>query len=86
MTQNAAQYYLHHVTYSPAKFEVALPSGLKVAFIRNTLHDLDLGVKFTQNVALYPTHHVIYAPAKCFKVAKVKVTQNVAYYPLHHAT
>ena len=27
VTQNAAQYPLHHVTYAPAKFEVATSNG-----------------------------------------------------------
>ena len=30
VTQNAAQYHLHHVTYSPVKFEVAMLNGLDV--------------------------------------------------------
>ena len=29
VTQNVAQYPLHHVTYSPAKFEVATSNGLE---------------------------------------------------------
>ena len=28
VTQNIAQYPLHHVTYAPAKFEVAMSNGL----------------------------------------------------------
>ena len=28
VTQNIAQYPLHHVTYTPAKFEVATSNGL----------------------------------------------------------
>ena len=59
---------LHHLPYVPAKFEVATVNGLGDAFPRNTLFDLDLGVKVTQNVAQYPQHHVTYAPAK-FDVA-----------------
>ena len=27
-THNVAQYPLHHMTYSPGKFEVAMPNGL----------------------------------------------------------
>ena len=37
VTQSVAQYHLHHVAYSPAKFEVALSSGLGGdAFTRNS--------------------------------------------------
>ena len=32
--QKFAKYSLHHVTYSPAKFKVATPNGLKDAFTR----------------------------------------------------
>ena len=28
VTQNVAQYPLHHMTYAPAKFEVAMSNGL----------------------------------------------------------
>ena len=28
VTQNIAQYHLHHVTYAPAEFEVAMSNGL----------------------------------------------------------
>ena len=27
-TQNTAQYHLHHITYSPAKFEVSMSNGI----------------------------------------------------------
>ena len=29
VTQNVAQYPLHHVTYAPAKFEVVMSKGLR---------------------------------------------------------
>ena len=32
VTGNVAQYPPHHVTYAPAKFEVATPNGLKRIF------------------------------------------------------
>ena len=32
VTLNVAEYPLHHVTYSPAKFEVATSNGLGSAF------------------------------------------------------
>ena len=35
VTQNVAQYPLHHVSYAPAKFEVAMSNGLgEYAFTR----------------------------------------------------
>ena len=35
VTQNVAQYHLHHVTYAPSKFEIARSSGLgRGAFTR----------------------------------------------------
>ena len=34
VTQNAAQYSLHHVIYAPAKFKVAASNSLEYAFIR----------------------------------------------------
>ena len=38
------QYPLHHMTYAPAKFEVAMSNGLGGnAFTRNILFELDLG-------------------------------------------
>ena len=55
VTQNVAQYSLHHVTYAPAKFEVA-------AFTRKVKKIYFL--TFVQ----YPLHHVTNAPAK-FEVA-----------------
>ena len=55
----------HHVTYAPAKFDVAHPMVKeKINLQENTLFDLDLGVKVTLNVAQYPQHNVTYAPAK----------------------
>ena len=46
---NVAQYPSQHVTYAPAKFEVATPIGLRgYAFTRNTLFDLNLGVNVTK--------------------------------------
>ena len=58
VTQNFAQYPRHHVTYAPAKFDVAHPMVKeKMHLQENTLFDL-------LNVAQYPRHHVTYAPAK----------------------
>ena len=37
-TQNIAQYPLHHVTYAPAKFEVAMSNEINLQ--ENTLLDL----------------------------------------------
>ena len=51
-TLNVAQCPLHHVTYAPTEFEVTTSKALGgVAFTRNSIFDLDLGVKVTQNVA-----------------------------------
>ena len=63
VTRNVAQYPQHHVTYAPAKFDVAHPMEKeKMHLQENTLFDLE--VKVTLNVAQYPRHHVTYAPAK----------------------
>ena len=36
VTQNVAQYHLHHVTYAPVNFEVAMSNGSgKDSFTRN---------------------------------------------------
>ena len=58
------------MTYVPTEFEVTTSKALGgEAFTRNSIFDLDLGVKGTQNVAQYPLHHVNH-PATKFKVAK----------------
>ena len=62
---NVAQYPLHHVTYSPAKFQVATSNSLGDAFTKNTLSFLII----TQNVAQYRPHKMTYAPSK-FEVVK----------------
>ena len=65
-----AQCPLHHVTYAPTEFEVTTSKALGgEAFTRNSIFDLDLGVKVTQNVAQYPLHHVNH-PATKFEVAR----------------
>ena len=52
VTLNVAQCPLHHVTYAPTEFEVTTLKALRgEAFTRNSIFDLDLGVKVTQNVA-----------------------------------
>ena len=64
VTQNVAQYPLHHMIYSATKFEVAMSNGLVGdTFTRNTIE-----VKVTGNVAQYPLHHVTYSAAT-FEVA-----------------
>ena len=58
---------LHHVTYVPAQFEVAMANGKEMHNQENALFDLDpkvKGVKITQSVAQYPRFHVTYVPAK----------------------
>ena len=62
VTQNVVQCPPNHMTYAPAKFEVATSNSLGVD--ESNLYDLDLGVKVTQNVAQYHPHHVTYAPVK----------------------
>ena len=58
VTQNVAQYPLHHVTYAPTEFEVTTAKGLGGdAFTRKFIFDLTL----TRNVAQCPLHHVTYA-------------------------
>ena len=61
VTQDVAQYPLHHVTYAHVKFEVATCNGLSVRrCIYKKIHymTLTLGVKVRQNVAQFPLHHV----------------------------
>ena len=55
VTQNVAQYLRHHVTYAPAKFDVAHPMVKeKMHLQEDTLLDLDLEVKVTLNGTQYP--------------------------------
>ena len=58
---------LHHMTYAPAKLEVAASNSLGDAFIKKSkksLFYIDLGVKAPQDTAQHPQHHVTYAPTK----------------------
>ena len=58
------------MTYAPTVFEVTTSKALGgKAFTRNSIFDLDLGIKVTQNVAQYPLHHVTH-PATKFEVAR----------------
>ena len=59
---------MYWMTLVPTKFEGATSNRYGEAFTKNTLFDLDIGVRATQNAAQSPIHHVIYAPAK-FEVA-----------------
>ena len=69
-TLNVAQCPLHHVTYATTEIEVTTSKALGgEAFTRNSIFDLDLGVKVTQNVAQYSLHHVTH-PATKFEVAR----------------
>ena len=59
------------MTYAPTEFEATTSKALGgEAFTRNSIFDLDLGVKVTQNVAQYPLHHVNH-PA-----TKIEVTRS----------
>ena len=66
VTQNVAQYPLHHVTYSATKFKDATPNGLDGdTFTRNlTEGQTDPNVKVTRNVAQHPLHYVNYSATK----------------------
>ena len=73
VTQNAAQYPLHHVTYGPAKFEVEVQRFRRRCIYKKVHYltcNLDLGVraKVTRNIPKYPLHFVTFAPAK-FEIA-----------------
>ena len=62
VTQNVVQCPPNHMTYAPAKFEVATSNSLGEDNLQKSkLYDLDLGAKVTQNVAKYHPHHVTYA-------------------------
>ena len=54
---------LHHVSYAPAKFKVAMSNSLGGNAITSKyiILTFDLGIKVTWNVAQYPLHHVTYA-------------------------
>ena len=75
LSQNVAQYPLHHVTYPATKFEAARSNRLGGdTFTRKyiiLIFDLDRGVKVTQNVAQYPLHYVTFSATK-FEVATSK--------------
>ena len=75
VTQNVAQYPLHHVNHPATKFEVARSNRLGGdTFTRKNQYltfDLDLWVKVTQNVAQYPLHHVTFSATQ-FEVATSK--------------
>ena len=63
VTQNVAQYPLHHVTYLGTKFEVATTIGLGGDAFTNIHYltfDIDLVVNVTRNDAQYPLYHVTY--------------------------
>ena len=64
VTRDVAQYLLHHVTYAPTNFEVAMSIKVEeeMHLQQNTVFDLDS--KVTQNIAQYSIHHVTYATAK----------------------
>ena len=68
VTQNFAQYPWHHVTYAPAKFDIATSHGKgKDAFTRKYIicpwpWVKVTKVKVTLNVVLCSLHHVTYAP------------------------
>ena len=64
VTQDVAQYPLCHVTYAPAKFEVATLNGLGDAIISKYSIEFDLGVKATRDVVEYSLHHLTYAHAE----------------------
>ena len=70
VTQNVVQCPPNHMTYAPAKFEVATSNSLGEDGIQDLkeskLYDLDLGVKVTQNVVQYHPHHVTYAGEDSF--------------------
>ena len=65
VTRTDFQYPLHHVTYALAKFGIATSNSLgRDAFAKNTVVDLDHGIKVTWKIFQHPLHHVTYAPAK----------------------
>ena len=43
VTQNVVQYPRHHVTYAPAKFDIATLTAKEKVHLENTLFVLDLG-------------------------------------------
>ena len=58
---------LHHLTYVPAKIDVATANCEGDALPRKNIFDLDpkvKGFKVPQSVAQYPRLHVTYVPAK----------------------
>ena len=54
VTQNVAQYPLHHITYKPAKLEVATSLVKEEMHLQeNTLYNLDLGVAVLRVAVLH---------------------------------
>ena len=69
VSQNVAQYPLHHVTSQLQRLKLLRQKVKEEMHLQeNSIFDLDLGVKVTQNVAQYPLHHVTYSATK-FEVA-----------------
>ena len=48
MGQGHTKCFLNHMTFAPAKFEIATSNSLGEDAFTSTLYDLDLGVKATQ--------------------------------------
>ena len=65
VTENIAQYPIHHLTYSDTKFKLAMSNGLRgAAFTRKYIicMTFDFGIKVIPNNAQYPLrHHVTYS-------------------------
>ena len=75
VTQNVAQYPLHHAAYSGSTFAATTSNGLggdaltKIHFLTV---DLNLWVNVTRNVAQYHLHHVSYQ-IQSFKLLRLTI-------------
>ena len=71
VTQNVAQYPLHHVTYAPARFEVAMSNGSGGDAFKRNLHCLIFDIELWVNVTeMFPS--TLYAPVT-YVIAKFEV-------------
>ena len=100
VTQNVAQYPLHHVTYAPAKFDIATSHGWgEDAFTRKYINGHTKCCPVPSTACDLCTYTVWSYYVKSFRRRRiykkiqyltldigVKVTRNVAQYPLHHVT
>ena len=82
-----AHYPLYHDNYAHVKFTVAKYNRLgRDLFTRNTVFDLELGIKVTWNVAQYPLHYVIYIQLQSLNLLRLMVKEEMHLQEIHNLT